>query len=151
MKENKKKKLLFDQDGVLADFMKRYNMIESRYSGDIKFPQSQVGFFSRLEPINGAIEAFEKLQNCGKYKCYILTRPSIKNIHCYTEKAEWIREYLGEDMLENMIISCDKSMVKGDYLIDDVTVHGQTEFEGEHIHFGQEEFPNWDSVLNYLL
>ncbi|CAG7581503.1 MAG: deoxyribonucleotidase [uncultured marine phage] len=144
-----KKDLLFDMDGVLCDYMKRHNLVKEIY--DIEYPQSQQGFFTRLDPMEGAIEAFNKLRDCGKYNCYILTRPSVKNIHCYTEKAEWIRNYLGEDMLEHLIIACDKSKVKGDYLIDDVDVHGQSEFEGEHIHFAQEEFPNWDSVLEYLL
>ena len=144
-----KKDLYFDMDGVLCDYMKRYTMVKELY--DLEYPQSQIGFFSRLEPMKGAIEAFKKLRDSGKYNCFILTRPSVKNIHCYTEKAEWIREYLGEDMLENMYIGCDKSRLKGDYLIDDVTEHGQTEFEGEHIHFGSDEFPNWDTVLKYLL
>jgi 5'(3')-deoxyribonucleotidase len=87
-----------------------------------------------------------------KYKVYILTRPSIKNIHCYTEKAEWIKKYLGEEMLETMIICPDKSLVKGDYLIDDDHRHGQTEFEGEHIHFSKDEkFMNWKQVVEYLM
>lgn len=145
-----KKDIFFDMDGVLCDFIKRRDMVRERYP-EIEYPQSQVGFFSRLDPIEGAVEAFNKLKECGKYNCYILTRPSIKNIHCYTEKAEWIKEYLGEDVLENMILACDKSLIKGDYLIDDVTVHGQDRFEGEHIHFGQERFPDWEVVLEYLL
>lgn len=144
------KKLYFDMDGVLADYMKRWIYVKEQYPG-IEYPQSQIGFFSRLEPIKGAIEAFNKLRDCGKYECYILTRPSVLNIHCYTEKAEWIKEYLGEDVLENMIISCDKSLIMGDYLIDDFDTHGQSEFEGEHIHFRQGEFKDWDSVLEYLL
>jgi len=36
-------------------------------------------------------------------------------------------------------------------LIDDRTVNGAGEFQGVHIHFGQEKFPNWKSVLDYLL
>jgi 5'(3')-deoxyribonucleotidase len=103
-----------------------------------------------LEPLEGAIEGMSTLQT--KYDVYILTRPSIKNIHCYTEKAQWIKKYLGESMLENMIICPDKSLVKGNYLIDDDTKNGQTEFEGEHIHFGSDiKFLNWTSVIEYLM
>jgi 5'(3')-deoxyribonucleotidase len=144
------KDVLFDMDGVLCDYMSRWNIIKEKYP-ELEYPQSQFGFFSRLEPMEGAVEAFNKIKNCGKYRCYILTRPSIKNINCYSEKAEWIKEHLGEDVLENMIIACDKSMVKGDYLIDDVDIHGQDRFDGEHIHFTQDKFPNWDSVLKYLI
>jgi hypothetical protein len=39
----------------------------------------------------------------------------------------------------------------GDYLIDDRTKNGAGEFKGELIHFGTDKFPDWDSVLEYLL
>ncbi len=133
-------------DDTLCDFIGPFR----RGEVSIKYPQSKVGFFLNLEPLEGAIEGMKTLQT--KYKVYILTRPSIKNTHCYTEKAEWIKKYLGEEMLEGMILCPDKSLVKGDYLIDDDHRHGQTEFEGEHIHFGKDErFKNWNSVINYLM
>ena len=50
-----------------------------------------------------------------------------------------------------MILSHHKNMNRGDYLIDDRTKHGVDKFQGEHIHFGSEKFPNWKSVLKYLL
>lgn len=139
--------LLFDMDGVLCNYMK------SREEGLIQnphqtYPQSEFGFFTNMEPMEGAIEAFRELEK--HYQCYILTRPSTKNLLCYSEKAAWIRDNLGYHVLENLIICCDKSMVKGDFLIDDMTEHGQTEFEGEHIHFGTEKFPDWKTVVEYL-
>jgi len=46
----------------------------------------------------------------------------------------------------------NKSLVKGDYLIDDDHRHGQTEFEGEHIHFGKNKnFQTWSQVVEYLM
>ena len=40
----------------------------------------------------------------------------------------------------------------GDYLIDDRDAHnGSDKFTGEFIHFGSEKFPDWDSVVKYLL
>ena len=38
----------------------------------------------------------------------------------------------------------------GDYLIDDRLRNGAEKFNGEHIHFGTEKFPDWNSVLKYL-
>ena len=49
-----------------------------------------------------------------------------------------------------LILSNDKSLFRGKALIDDRTKYGVTEFEGEHIHFKTERFPNWESVLEYL-
>ena len=45
----------------------------------------------------------------------------------------------------------NKHLNKGDYLIDDRTANGADRFEGEHIQFGTDKFPNWAVVLDYLL
>ena len=39
----------------------------------------------------------------------------------------------------------------GRALIDDRTKNGVKNFKGEHIHFGTENFINWNAVLKYLL
>lgn len=99
--------------------------------------------------MDNAIESINQLRD--KYDVWVLTRPSVKNTHCYSEKAEWIKKYLGEDMVSKLIISPNKSLLKGDFLIDDRTEHGNSEFEGELIQFGSEKFPDWNSVIEYLL
>jgi hypothetical protein len=38
----------------------------------------------------------------------------------------------------------------GDYLIDDRSYNGASEFKGEWIHFGSEKFPNWERVIDYF-
>ena len=135
-----------DMDDTICDFITPFKTGEFK----LKYPQSKVGFFLDLEPIEGAIEGIKTLQT--KYDVWILTRPSIKNTHCYTEKADWIKKYLGEDMLNKMILCPDKSLVKGEFLIDDDHRHGQTEFEGEHIHFMKDErFQSWNSIVEYLM
>jgi hypothetical protein len=63
----------------------------------------------------------------------------------------WVRNHLGLETQRKTIMACDKSLLKGHFLIDDVLEHGQSEFEGEHIHFGQEMFPDWKSVVEYLM
>ncbi|MBR6979312.1 MAG: hypothetical protein IKH88_05705 [Prevotella sp.] len=39
----------------------------------------------------------------------------------------------------------------GDYLIDDRSGHGASEFPGVWIQFGSAQFPDWESVLKYLM
>lgn len=134
-----------DMDDTLCDFIGPFKSGEYQ----IKFPQSKVGFFLDLKPLDFAIEGVKTLQT--KYDVWILTRPSIKNTHCYTEKAEWIKKYFGEDMLNRMVLCPDKSLVKGDFLIDDDVKHGQPEFEGEWLHFATDKFPNWKLVVEYLM
>lgn len=139
-----------DMDNVLCDFVKLYLEWKKDHP-EITFPQSQFGFFSNMEPVEGAIESYKKLQE--HFDVYILTRPSIYNLMCYTEKADWVKRHLGFNVLENLIICCDKSLLKGlnGYLIDDDTKAGQLDFEGEHIHFKTDKFPDWPSVIKYLI
>jgi len=135
-------------DGVLANFKLSYdNDILSNPTQP--YPQSQYGFFLNLKPIEGAIESVNMLKT--KFDVWILTRPSIYNLSCYTEKAQWVRNNLGLEMQNKTIICTNKSLLKGRFLIDDQLEHGQSEFEGEHIHFGSAKYSDWNSVTNYLL
>lgn len=47
------------------------------------------------------------------------------NLHSYTEKAQWIQKYFGTEGLKRLILFGNKSLVKGDYLIDDTQVDEQ--------------------------
>jgi 5'-nucleotidase len=143
-------KVFVDMDGVLCDFKGSYLQWKKDHP-EIEYPQSQFGFFSNLTPIPGSIEGFKKLQK--HFDVYILTRPSIYNLMCYTEKADWVKRHLGFHVLENLITMCDKSLVKGEgaFLIDDTVQAGQLDFEGQFIHFGSEQFKNWEAVLNFLI
>lgn len=140
-------KIYVDMDGVLCDYMSQHAQ-DAMDNIHQPFPQSRWGFFLELKPIKNALESIKKLQ--GLYDVWILTKPSGKNLNSYAEKAYWIKKHLGEDWLEKLILIPDKSLVKGDFLIDDRTTDGQDKFEGFHIHFGTSEFPDWDSVIDYL-
>ena len=50
-----------------------------------------------------------------------------------------------------MVITHRKDLCKGDYLIDDRGKNGTSEFEGEWIPFGTDRFPDWQTVLDYLM
>jgi len=114
------------------------------------FPQSQKGFFRSIPPIPGAIKAVKALAN--EFDLYFLTAPSVKNPHSYSEKREWIENYFGLEMCHKLIICPNKGLCEGRYLIDDITRgKGQEHFKGELIHFGSDKFPDWDTVLKYLL
>ena len=148
MKNSDKKRVFVDMDGVLCNFYKAAKQALTENPNQ-KYPQSQWGFFLKLEEIPGAIEGFRKLEE--KYDLWILTRPSFRNVNCYTEKAQWILDHLGFDIVEKTIMAPNKSFLKGDYLIDDMGNAGQEEFEGEWIHFKTEKFPNWETVVDYLM
>jgi len=143
--------IYIDMDGVLCDFEGAKKAAIS-INPNLEYPHSVEGYYRELTPLFGALEAVKALEASPKYTPYILTAPSIYNPACYTEKRLWVEDHLGFDMVSRLIISPDKSLLKGSILIDDhITRHGQDKFEGELIHFGSEKFPDWTSVLKYVL
>ena len=138
----KKKILYVDLDGVLAD----YDHAKQRTTEE---ERTQKGFFENLPPINGAVDAFKKLSE--KYETYFLSTAPWTNIHAPSEKRIWVEKHLGEFAFKKLILTHNKGLLKGDYLIDDRLLNGVEEFEGEHIHFGSEKFKTWKDVLDYLL
>ena len=132
-------------DDVLCKFTEAHQASLIK-NPEIKYPQSIKGFFENLKPIENAIESVQQLRKI--FDVYILTAPSTMNPLCYTEKRIWIEKHFGYEFTNKLIISPNKGLLKGDVLIDDNnTGKGQDEFEGRFIHFGKEDFPNWDAVI----
>lgn len=135
-------------DDTICDFKGAYEKAIIENPG-IQFPQSQYGFFRNLKPLDGAIEAVQKLHDeYPQYEVYLLTAPSMKNPLCYSEKREWVETYLGYELVERLIISPNKALLKGDVLIDDMTSgKGQEHFEGKILQYGSTEYPDWQTIL----
>lgn len=131
--------LLFDMDGVLVEL------------GSEDFPthKNKPGFFLNKTPIPGAIESFKLLSHY--FNCQIVSTPVWSNVHCWSEKRIWVGQYLGDDAKQRPTLTHNKQLFIGDYLIDDMFRHGVEEFTGEHIHFRSEKFPDWESVVHFLL
>ena len=151
--ENPKDLLFVDMDGVLVDAesgMKKWSQKLGLTTKELfaKKLYHMPGFYSDLPVIPGAVEAFKILSE--KYEVYILSAPSWENPSCYTDKRLWVEKYLGDTAYKRLILSNDKSLFTGRALIDDRLKYGVTKFKGEHIHFGSERFPDWQSVLDYL-
>ena len=137
------KTVYVDMDGVLADIL---GAIPAGYEG----PVDEIdGLFEDLEPMPGAIEAFHKL--AGKYDVYILSTAPWNNPNAWTDKLLWVKKYLGDVAKKKLILSHNKHLNAGEYLIDDRLKNGAEKFPGELIHFGTEAYPNWDAVLDYLI
>lgn len=144
------KRIYIDMDGVLCDFQGAFDQ-SKKAQPDNPYPQSVANFYTSLEPIAGALAAMELLGNSNEYETFILTAPSTYNPLSYTEKRIWVEEHLGFPWVEKLIISPDKSLLKGDILIDDNdNGKGQENFEGELIHFGSAPFLSWKKVLAHL-
>ncbi len=154
------KRVLIDMDGVLANFDKRlaekcpdYDLYEegSPERGNLidDFCEGYPNIFLELEPMEGAIDAFETL--CANYEVYILSTPMWKVPESFTDKRKWVERFLGKNAEKKLILSHNKGIVEGDYLIDDRIKHGVENFKGIHIHFGKVDgFRNWRQVIYFL-
>ena len=145
-----KKIIYFDMDNVLVNFQSGLDQLPEevllQYEGQLDNIPS---VFSLMKPLNGAIEAFTTL--ASEYDNYILSTAPWGNLSAWSDKAAWVQTHLGDLAKKRLILSHNKNLNIGDYLIDDRTANGAGQFSGEHIHFGGEKFPNWESVLDYLL
>ena len=142
--------IYIDMDDVLCDYTSKITEYRQK-SPDIQYPQSLSGFFRSLAPIKGALAAVEQLRENKNIEVYILTAPSTKNPLSYSEKRLWVEDKFGYEITHNLIICSNKGLLKGDILIDDhASGRGQELFEGKLIHFGQEDYPEWDTVLRNL-
>ena len=144
--DRRNKVVLVDMDGVIADFELGFQQAFSRthpdlipvpldqrtkhYIGDdyIKYNPSittselvelffQPGFFRNLPVIEGAVQAVRMLED--NYTVFICTSPLRKYKNCVLEKFEWLEEHFGVDLTSKVVLTRDKTLVRGHVLIDD--------------------------------
>jgi 5'-nucleotidase len=149
---NLEKKILYiDMDGVLVDFQSGIDKLSEEdkimYSGEEK---NVPHIFSKMDPIEGAVEAFTILAE--KFNTYILSTSPWYNETAPGDKVAWAKKYLGDAVYKRLILSHNKHLNDGHFLIDDrPDKNGAGDFKGEVIPFGSEQFPDWKSVLDYLI
>ena len=134
------KTLYIDMDGVLVDLQS--NLDKQGWHQNV---------FKDPPPIDGAVEAFNELCFDEDYDVYILSTAPWNIPNSWTQKRLWVSKYLGDKAHKRLILCNHKNLLRGDILIDDRTANGAGEFQGELIQFGTEKYPNWKTVIKYLL
>jgi len=158
-----KKIVYIDMDGVLVDLGAEMNKWFENHPHLVeKFkncPDHIPGIFRNPPPIEGAIDAVKKLAESGKYELFIATSAPWGNPESLTDKRYWIENHFGELFHKRLITTHRKDLLLGDYLIDDRLKNGAGEFSGELLRYGLDwendnkpnEYPTWESILEYLL
>ena len=154
--------ILVDQDGVLAKYNEHLLAIwKQEHPDKIYLPPQMIvnheteknfpteyekffeeivlrkGFYRSLPLMEGAREALEELLALG-HNVRICTAPKREYQNCTLEKMEWIDEHLGRTWTDRTIITRDKTLVHGDFLIDDKpNITGTRKPSWEHILYDQ--------------
>lgn len=140
--------LLIDMDGVICDWygsvLRRYQITHPHlpsvpehhidtFSVEACYPDhchaalctsmESTGLFRNLEPVPGALEALKEIETSllDNINPYLCSTPSTayENQHCHSEKAQWVEEHLGRFWTNRLILTKDKTLVRGHILIDD--------------------------------
>jgi 5'(3')-deoxyribonucleotidase len=169
-----KKIVYLDMDDVLVDFRSGIEAVKADYP--TKDPESREAnwdevpdIFSKMEPLNGAIEAVKILAASPKLDVYVLSTAPWENPSAWSDKLNWIRKHFDEEnpiddktkdnpLYKKVILSHNKHLNAGAFLIDDRKANGAEDFGGFHIHFGaaNEEherdgrFSDWKAVLEHF-
>ena len=153
-------RILIDMDGALSDFdgefLKRWRerhpekfyvpmeertafYVKDQYPEELKPLVTEIilepGFFREMLPMVGAKEALMEMDKLG-VEAFVCTSPLSKYQNCVLEKYEWVEKHLGQGWVRRIIMAKDKTLVKGEYLIDD-----KPEITG------MEKTPDWEHIL----
>lgn len=151
--------ILIDMDDTIAGFT--YLMVEKINSSEPEFMDSRgiseyiapkggirtdkavrslvskhskkVGFFKSLPPIDGAVKAVKDISK--KYEVRFCTTP-IYTPHCLSEKYIWVKSHFGQDWVNKLVITFDKTLIHGKYLIDDRSIIK-----------GSNKNPTWEQLI----
>lgn len=147
--------VLVDMDGCLVDWDRGFSAawanrsainrkasyaMESCVPPELKEEACAVfheqGFFAGLPPMEGGLRALNEMRDAG-LNVLLCTAPVLTSRYCAAEKFGWVENHLGPDWLARIVLTTDKTVVKGDVLIDDKPrISGsQTEPEWQQIIF----------------
>lgn len=95
------------------------------------------GFYADLPIIEGAKQALRQMLRSG-YDVRIVTSPWVSNPTCASDKMAWVIKNLGREWGQRLVITTDKTLVRGDWLIDDKpAIKGSMDPTWGHIWFTQ--------------
>ena len=136
-------------DNVLVDFPAAIKKLDKqtliKYEGRL---DEVPGIFSLMPPMEHAIDSYARLSEW--FDTYILSTSPWENPSAWSDKLHWVKQYLADPAYKRLILSHNKHLNYGDYLIDDRLKNGADRFKGELLHFKTEPFPDWPSVMDYL-
>ena len=84
------------------------------------------------------------------HEVYILSTAPWDNPEAWTHKRLWVESHFGKQIRKRLILSHRKDLLIGDVLIDDNPWNGAKDFNGTWLHYGSNEYPDWNSIMLYI-
>ena len=76
------------------------------------------GFTNGMVPLQGSVEAIHQIENKG-YHVFFCTTLVTDNSNALKDRIHWIGKWFGERFMNQVIFTKDKTLIRGDFLIDD--------------------------------
>jgi 5'(3')-deoxyribonucleotidase len=148
-----KKTLYIDMDNVLVDFPSGMAACDPTLLKEYDGRADEIpGIFALMQPMPGAIAAYHELSNL--FDTYILSTAPWENPTAWSDKLEWVKRHLGAPAYKRLILSHNKHLNRGHYLVDDRSKNGAKEFgdvpDQEWIQFDPDSDTAWTEVVAYL-
>ena len=148
-----KKTLYIDMDNVLVDFPSGMAACDPALLEQHKESPDEIpGLFALMQPMPGAIEAYHELSQL--FDTYILSTAPWENPSAWSDKLEWVKRHLGAPAHKRLILSHNKHLNRGHYLVDDRSKNGAKEFgdvpDQEWIQFDPDSDMAWTEIVAYL-
>lgn len=136
-------RVFIDMDGVIVDFDEFKNRLGLTGDQVKQMPNA----YTTMSPMAGALEAVRSLIGMG-HDVWLATKPPTGIPHAYADKVRWVLHHLPE-LKRKIILTSDKSLLRGDVLIDDHPQWANADkFEGEILHFSPSF--GWPEVLAWF-
>lgn len=136
-------RIFVDMDGVIVDFDAYKNRIGATGDQVKQLP----GAYLQMEPMPGALDAVRSLIGMG-HEVWLATKPPTAIPYAYADKVAWALKYLPE-LKRRIILTHDKSLLRGDVLIDDRPHKANADkFAGHLLVFN--EGMGWPEILNFF-
>jgi 5'-nucleotidase len=144
-----KKRVYVDMDNVLVDFRSAISQLDDAVMAEYEDRLDEVpGIFGLMSPMPGALDAYAELVD--RFDTYVLSTAPWLNPSAWSDKLLWIQKHLGRHAYKRLILTHNKHLNHGDFLIDDRDKNGADRFVGELIVFGSTRVPDWPTVTRYL-
>lgn len=113
-------------------------------------PDKMPGFFSHVEPYEGAVRHLHELSKYKQIDWHIVSSSSWKNPDALVEKRIWVEKHFGSLVKDRLIFTKRKDLLRGDYLVYRHASKGVKDFQGEQLRFGEHPIPHWSHIVHHL-